>query len=52
MVSVIGLDSTAVAALCLEASARSGGKVEIANYLCNGNYAVSGDKTVRFFRIS
>lgn len=44
MVSVIGLDSTTVAALCLEASAQSGGKVEIANYLCNGNYAVSGDK--------
>ncbi|KAJ1460554.1 acyl transferase/acyl hydrolase/lysophospholipase [Pelagophyceae sp. CCMP2097] len=44
MVSVIGLDSMNVAALCLEASARSGGKIEIANYLCNGNYAVSGDK--------
>ena len=33
-----------VAALCEKASAESGAKVgvRIANYLCNGNYAISG----------
>jgi len=43
MVSVIGLGKDKVAELCGAASEKSGGKVEIANYLCNGNYAVSGD---------
>jgi len=43
MVSVIGLGKDKVAELCEAASAKSGGKIEIANYLCNGNYAVSGD---------
>lgn len=42
MVSVIGLDSDTVKELCLMASEKSGAKVEIANYLCTGNYAVSG----------
>jgi [acyl-carrier-protein] S-malonyltransferase len=42
MVSVIGLDSSTVKELCDMASAKSGAKVEIANYLCTGNYAVSG----------
>jgi [acyl-carrier-protein] S-malonyltransferase len=44
MVSVIGLDATKVAELCEAANAESGPDkgVKIANYLCNGNYAVSG----------
>jgi len=42
MVSVIGLDKDKVGELCEMASERSGESVQIANYLCNGNYAVSG----------
>lgn len=42
MVSVIGLDADKVAELCKAASEKSGGKIQIANYLCPGNYAVSG----------
>lgn len=42
MVSVIGLDSDKVIELCAMASEKSGAKVQIANYLCKGNYAVSG----------
>ena len=49
MVSVIGLDSAAVAALCAAATERVGADkpVQIANYLCPGNYAVSGSEEVR-----
>lgn len=44
MVSVIGLPSDKVAELCEAATAEVGADkgVKIANYLCNGNYAVSG----------
>jgi [acyl-carrier-protein] S-malonyltransferase len=42
MVSVIGLGKDKVAELCESASNKSGDKVQIANFLCNGNYAVSG----------
>ena len=42
MVSVIGLDKGKVAELCVMASEKSGEKIQIANFLCNGNYAVSG----------
>ena len=42
MVSVIGLDSDKVVELCTMASEKSGAKIQIANYLCKGNYAVSG----------
>jgi [acyl-carrier-protein] S-malonyltransferase len=44
MVSVIGLDSDKVAALCAKATEQVGKDkpVQIANYLCPGNYAVSG----------
>lgn len=44
MVSVIGLDAAKVAELCEAATAEVGADkgVRIANYLCNGNYAVSG----------
>jgi len=42
MVSVIGLKRDVVAELCKAASEKSGEQVQIANYLCNGNYAVSG----------
>ena len=44
MVSVIGLDSTKVKLLCEKATEISGEDVRIANYLCKGNYAVSGSK--------
>lgn len=42
MVSVIGLDSGKVEELCEVASEKSGERVQIANFLCKGNYAVSG----------
>lgn len=43
MVSVIGLASDKVKDLCAMAVEKSGGEsIQIANYLCNGNYAVSG----------
>lgn len=45
MVSVIGLDKEKVTELCKVASEKSGEKVQIANYLCKGNYAVSGSST-------
>jgi len=44
MVSVIGLDAEKTEALCKAASEQSGKSVKIANYLCTGNYTVSGDK--------
>jgi len=44
MVSVVGLDSEKVEELCKAASDRSGKKIQIANYLCKGNYTTSGDK--------
>jgi len=42
MVSVIGLDKEKVKELCAAATEKSGESVQIANYLCKGNYAVSG----------
>lgn len=42
MVSVIGLSKEKVAEVCEAASEKSGENIQIANYLCNGNYAVSG----------
>jgi [acyl-carrier-protein] S-malonyltransferase len=42
MVSVIGLSKDKVTELCKMASEKSGEPIQIANYLCNGNYAVSG----------
>jgi len=42
MVSIIGLGKDKVTELCEAASEKSGEKIQIANYLCNGNYAVSG----------
>ena len=42
MVSVIGLDKGKVSELCAMASEKSGEQIQIANFLCNGNYAVSG----------
>ena len=42
MVSVIGLSKDKVEELCASASEKSGEKVQIANLLCDGNYAVSG----------
>jgi [acyl-carrier-protein] S-malonyltransferase len=43
MVSVIGLDKDKTAELCKTASENTGKPIAIANYLCNGNYACSGD---------
>eukprot|EP00961_Rhodomonas_salina_P246391 3329252-Rhodomonas_salina.2 len=45
MVSVIGLDTEKVDALCKKASELAGEPIQIANYLCPGNYAVSGAKS-------
>jgi len=42
MASVIGLSSDKVEELCKAAAEQSGEPVQIANYLCNGNYACSG----------
>lgn len=42
MVSVIGLDKAKVGDICEKAAEMSGKPIAIANYLCNGNYAVSG----------
>mmetsp|Transcript_11331 Transcript_11331/g.13486 ORF Transcript_11331/g.13486 Transcript_11331/m.13486 type:complete len:425 (+) Transcript_11331:58-1332(+) len=44
MASVIGLSSEKVDEICSKASEETGKPVRIANYLCNGNYAVSGAK--------
>mmetsp|Transcript_11886 Transcript_11886/g.23049 ORF Transcript_11886/g.23049 Transcript_11886/m.23049 type:complete len:410 (+) Transcript_11886:66-1295(+) len=44
MVSVIGLDMGKTEELCKKASDDSGKTVQIANYLCKGNYTVSGAK--------
>eukprot|EP00199_Chlamydomonas_sp_CCMP681_P001930 CAMPEP_0119106276 /NCGR_PEP_ID=MMETSP1180-20130426/4006_1 /TAXON_ID=3052 ORGANISM="Chlamydomonas cf sp, Strain CCMP681" /NCGR_SAMPLE_ID=MMETSP1180 /ASSEMBLY_ACC=CAM_ASM_000741 /LENGTH=352 /DNA_ID=CAMNT_0007091577 /DNA_START=44 /DNA_END=1105 /DNA_ORIENTATION=- len=46
MVSVIGLDADKVAELCAAATAEVGADkaVRIANFLCPGNYAISGSK--------
>merc|ERR1719335_516320 len=44
MVSIVGLDSDTTGKLCEKASELSGKKVAIANYLCKGNYTISGDK--------
>ena len=45
MVSVIGLDTEQVDALCKAASEETGEQIQIANYLCPGNYACSGAMT-------
>jgi [acyl-carrier-protein] S-malonyltransferase len=43
MASVIGLSADKVKEVCAAASEQTGGEpVEVANFLCNGNYAVSG----------
>src|SRR5210317_761774 len=42
MASVIGLSKDKVEELCASAAEKSGEKVQLANLLCNGNYAVSG----------
>lgn len=44
MVSIIGLDIETVDAVCKKAAELSGSPIQIANYLCPGNYAVSGGK--------
>ena len=42
MASVIGLSAAKAEGLAARAAAESGAPVSVANYLCNGNYAVSG----------
>lgn len=44
MVAVIGLDIPTVEKVCAEATAKTGKPIAIANYLVDGNYAVSGAK--------
>lgn len=43
MLSILGLDRDRVVAICQEA--RQDGVIEIANFLCPGNLAISGDRT-------
>ena len=43
MVSVVGLDVASVEKICEEARKKSGKDISIANYLVDGNYAVSGE---------
>jgi [acyl-carrier-protein] S-malonyltransferase len=43
MLSVIALEPEAVEEVCSQA--RASGRIELANYLCPGNIAVSGEKT-------
>jgi len=45
MVAIIGLDIATVTLICEEATAKSGEPISIANYLVDGNYAVSGAKS-------
>jgi [acyl-carrier-protein] S-malonyltransferase len=42
MASIIGLSSDKVKEMCEVAAKKSGESVQIGNYLCTGNYAVSG----------
>lgn len=42
MVSIVGLDIATVEKICQEAQTKSGKQIVIANYLVDGNYAVSG----------
>jgi [acyl-carrier-protein] S-malonyltransferase len=44
MVAIIGLDIPTVEKICTEAAAKSGKPISIANYLVDGNYAISGAK--------
>mmetsp|Transcript_39568 Transcript_39568/g.105215 ORF Transcript_39568/g.105215 Transcript_39568/m.105215 type:complete len:361 (+) Transcript_39568:143-1225(+) len=44
MVSVIGLDSDVVERLCARTREVTGEQIQVANFLCPGNYAVSGSK--------
>jgi [acyl-carrier-protein] S-malonyltransferase len=44
MVAVVGLDVGKVEQICEEASKKTGKPISIANYLVDGNYAVSGAK--------
>lgn len=44
MVSVVGLDSAKTEELCAKVRELTGQRIQIANYLCKGNYTVSGDK--------
>ena len=42
MVAVVGLDIASVNNICAEAAKKSGKPIAIANYLVDGNYAISG----------
>ena len=44
MVAVIGLDVATVEKICTEATSKTGKPISIANYLVDGNYAISGAK--------
>jgi len=42
MVAIIGLDIPTVEKICIEASSKTGKPISIANFLVDGNYAISG----------
>jgi len=44
MVSVIGLPSSTVEELCAKVRELTNEDIQVANFLCDGNYAVSGSK--------
>ena len=44
MVAIVGLDKESVAKICAVAAEKSGKQIAIANYLVDGNYAISGAK--------
>lgn len=44
MVAIIGLDIATVEKICVKAAEMSGKPISIANYLVDGNYAISGAK--------
>ena len=43
MVAIIGLDIAGVEKICAAAREKSGQSIAIANYLVDGNYAISGE---------
>ena len=44
MVAIIGLPVAEVEKICEQAREKSGEQIAIANYLVDGNYAISGSK--------
>jgi flagellar basal body L-ring protein FlgH len=53
MVSIIGLSADKVQDICTAANEKLGSQaVQIANFLCSGNYVISGSKEVQIWSFS